>query len=55
MHEVWREYGPPVYVAVAAYLGLNKPDRTQRDVLDAEDLANFLSQFPGAVAQRTPD
>jgi len=48
MHEVWREFGPPVYVAVAAYLGFNKPYRSADDALDGEGLANFLRQFPGA-------
>ena len=43
----WSVHGPPAYVAVAAYLGLRKAEPARRDVLEGEDLANFLSQFPG--------
>ena len=45
MHEVWREFGPPVYVSVAAYLGINKPKTAKDEALDAEELARFLGQF----------
>jgi hypothetical protein len=48
MHEVWREHGPPAYVAVAAYLGFTQP-KPSAEALDLEDLANFLSQFPGGA------
>lgn len=48
MHEVWREFGPPVYVAVAAYLGFNKPKAAMDETMDEEDLARFLAQFPNA-------
>ena len=50
MQQVWREYGPPAYVAVAAYLGLNKPRSGVDDLIDSDELAGFLAQFPGARA-----
>ena len=28
MRKHWREHGPPVYIAVAAYLGLNEKPKT---------------------------
>ena len=49
MHAVWREFGPPVYVAVAAYLGFNKPKASREEALDGEDFVNFLRQFPQAT------
>lgn len=52
MHAVWREYGPPAYAAVAAYLGLNRPAAGGEGVVDAEALAEFLTDFPGATGSR---
>lgn len=26
MQDHWEEFGPPVYISAASYLGLNKPD-----------------------------
>ena len=40
MHRHWREFGPPVHMAVAAYLGLTKPAAR---TVDGADLADFLS------------
>jgi len=42
MHRHWREFGPPVHMAVAAYLGLNRPRAT---TLAGDELADFLSSL----------
>lgn len=34
MHEHWRLYGPPVHIAVGAYLGFSKPKKKQGDLGD---------------------
>jgi hypothetical protein len=47
MHRHWREFGPPTYVAVALYLGLNKPRREDHGLDDPEHLARFLAGLPG--------
>ncbi|MDR3471604.1 MAG: hypothetical protein P4M09_07920, partial [Devosia sp.] len=49
MHRHWREFGPPTYVAVAMYLGLNRPRRTSSGLEGPDDLAQFLANLPGAV------
>jgi hypothetical protein len=47
MHRHWREFGPPVHMAVAAYLGLAKsPARAA----DGDDLADFLSSLTNRSA-----
>jgi hypothetical protein len=43
----WSKEGPPVYVAVAAYLGLRQTVREAPDLLDGQDLLNLLGAFPG--------
>jgi len=42
MHRHWRAFGPPVHVAVAAYLGLAKPRATS---VEGDALADFLSSL----------
>jgi hypothetical protein len=42
----WRREGPPVYVSVAAYLGLRQPGVAAGDVLAGDDLVRFLEAFP---------
>jgi hypothetical protein len=42
MHRHWRAFGPPVHMAVAAYLGLARP---RRQPLAGDDLAEFLSSL----------
>ena len=44
MHRHWREFGPPVHMAVAAYLGLTRP---RGQALAGDDLAELLSSFSG--------
>lgn len=48
MHRHWREFGPPAYVAVAMYLGLNKPRRSAEALSDPDDLARFFAELPAA-------
>ena len=51
MQRHWARHGPPTYIAVALYLGLNRPRPGAADRLnDPEDLANFLRAFPGALS-----
>ncbi len=48
MHRHWAEFGPPVYVAVASYLGLNKPKAATsagRDDDDPDGLGELLAMF----------
>ena len=40
MHRHWRDFGPPVHMAVAAWLGLNRPPP---QTVAGDDLADFLS------------
>lgn len=50
MHRHWAVFGPPAYVAVAAYLGLNRkvaPPTARLD--DAEGLADLLAAMPGGA------
>jgi hypothetical protein len=42
MHRHWRAFGPPVHMAVAAYLGLARPPHQP---LAGDDLADFLSSL----------
>jgi len=42
MHRHWREFGPPVHMAIAAWLGLTRP---RRQPLASDDLADFLSSL----------
>jgi hypothetical protein len=42
MHRHWRAFGPPVHMAVAAYLGLTRP---RHQSLAGDDLAEFLSSL----------
>ncbi len=50
MQRHWARHGPPTYIAVALYLGLNAVKPHAADQLtDPEDLANFLRAFPGAA------
>ena len=42
MHRHWRDFGPPVHMAVAAYLGLTRP---RQSPLAGDDLADFLSSL----------
>jgi hypothetical protein len=42
MHEHWAAFGPPVYIAVAAYLGLNKPKEPE------QDLGDLMAMFAGS-------
>ena len=46
MHDHWREFGPPVHIAVAADLGLNKPKReTPAEIGDF--IADMQAVAPG--------
>ena len=49
MHEHWAEFGPPVYIAVAAYLGMTKPKqpRLSDDPDDPGNLGELLDMFGG--------
>lgn len=54
MHRHWREFGPPVYISVAAYLELNKPSpRRPPDIAgdpdDPGNLGELMSRFPGGA------
>jgi hypothetical protein len=50
MQRHWARHGPPTYLAVALYLGLSNLKGPKADRLDnPNDLANFLSAFPGAL------
>jgi len=40
MHMHWKKFGPPVYIAVAAYLGLNKGGTTTKNP-DASGIAKY--------------
>jgi hypothetical protein len=53
MHEHWAEFGPPVHVAVAAYLGLTKPKERRRieDPEDPGNLGELIDMFSGAGGQ----
>ncbi len=42
MHRHWRDFGPPVHRAVAAYLGLCRPRQTP---LAGDALADFLTSL----------
>jgi hypothetical protein len=44
----WSREGPPTYIAAAAYLGLRKSTCDASDLLEGQDLLNFLGAFPGA-------
>lgn len=47
MHDYWGEFGYPVHINVAHYLGLTKPKRAKADAFDAEDIASMLAaEFP---------
>ena len=48
MHRHWAKFGPPAYVAVAAYLGLNKRGSSAAQALDTGELADFLAHLSGA-------
>ncbi len=48
----WGSEGPPVYISAAAYLGVRKSKPERSDLLGDQDLANFLSAFPGG--ERAP-
>lgn len=54
MHRHWREFGPPAYVAVAMYLGLNKPRRSKDELNDPDELARFLADLPIASRSGAP-
>ena len=42
MQDHWTKYGPPVYIAVAGYLGLVKPEQKKAEPpVDASSDANF--------------
>lgn len=43
----WGREGPPVYISAAAYLGLRKPKPKSTEIMEGQDLVNFLSAFPG--------
>jgi len=43
----WKREGPPLYIAAAAYLGLRKPRPNPAEVLESDNLMNFLRAFPG--------
>ncbi len=42
MHRHWRAFGPPVHMAIAAWLGLTRP---RSSPLAGDDLADILSSF----------
>jgi hypothetical protein len=42
----WSHEGPPTYVAAAAYLGLRKAKAPASELIDGQDLLNFLGAFP---------
>lgn len=50
----WKEVGPPVYMAVAAYLGLGtelkeKGPQAKPSSKVGDDPAKLLAQFPGGM------
>lgn len=51
----WGREGPPVYISAAAYLGLRKSKPKAADTLGGQDLANFLSAFPGGEMGLPPE
>ena len=42
MQRHWREHGPPVHIAIAAWLGLSRP---RRPMVGPDDLAELLGSF----------
>ena len=50
MHEHWAEFGPPVYIAAAAYLGLSKKkakadEERPFDPEDPDGMGDLLAMF----------
>lgn len=41
MNEWWEENGPPVYIAVAAYMGLIKDTGSSKETGDLNELAKL--------------
>lgn len=52
---VYAEYGWPPFISMALFAGF-KPKKTPKadDVYGPEDLANFLSQYPGGERVAPP-
>ena len=51
----WARAGPPVYMAVARYLGLTKDAPPASERFDSmEDFANFLGAVPGGAVGPRP-
>lgn len=51
----WAKAGPPVYMAVARYLGMTKAKPAKADRLETlDDLANFLGAIPGGAMGPRP-
>ena len=42
MHRHWREFGPPLHIVAAAWLGLGHP---RQSTLEPEDLADLLGSL----------
>jgi hypothetical protein len=49
MHKHWREFGPPVYIAVAAYLGIAKAPEPPRDEDDPDGLGELMDVWGAGV------
>ena len=45
MQKHWGEYGPPVYIAAAAYLGIAKPAEEPHDEDDPDGLGELIDMF----------
>jgi len=51
----WAKHGPPVYMAVARYLGITKAEPKRSDRLETlDDLTNFLGAIPGGAMGARP-
>lgn len=42
MHQHWQEYGPPVYMSVAAYIGIGGKGKKTKG-----DIGELMRKFPG--------
>ena len=50
----WAKHGPPVYMAVARYLGITKAQTKQDVITDLDDFVSFLGEVPGGIAGPRP-
>lgn len=47
MHRHWREFGPPVHISVAGFLGVTKPKK--RAEPEGDFAADMATLFPGGA------